>query len=203
MGLLPRILAPGLFGAEMEDAGQPVFLDPQEEALVAEVSDKRRRDFTLGRACAHHALAALGCREAVVGMGEGGAPLWPAGVVGSITHTKGYAAALVADARHFSGVGLDAERVGGVTENLWPRLFDIAERDHLLALDPINRHTMATLFFSAKEAFYKARAAKGALLFREIHIAPQEGGFTAAQGSEKLHGRYAVQGDLMVTAVWL
>jgi 4'-phosphopantetheinyl transferase EntD len=203
MGLLPRILAPDLFGAEMEDAGQPVFLHPQEEALVAGSADKRRRDFALGRVCARQALAALGYNEAVIGMGEGSVPLWPAGVVGSITHTKGYAAALVAEARHFSGVGLDAERVGGVTENLWPRLFDMAERDHLLALDPTNRHTMATLFFSAKEAFYKARSMKGALLFREIHVAPEEGGFTARQGSEKLHGRYAVQGDLMVTAVWL
>jgi 4'-phosphopantetheinyl transferase EntD len=202
MGLLSRILAPGLFGVEMEDAGQPVFLDPQEEALVAGSADKRRRDFALGRACAHQALAALGYGKAVVGMGEDGAPLWPAGVVGSITHTTGYAAALVAEARHFSGVGLDAERVGGVTENLWPRLFDAAERDHLLALDPASRHVPATLFFSAKEACYKARAMKGTLLFREIHVAPEEGGFTVTRGNEKLHGRYAVEGDLMLTAVW-
>jgi 4'-phosphopantetheinyl transferase EntD len=202
MGLLSRILAPGLFAAEMEDVGQPVFLDPQEAILVAGVSSKRRRDFTLGRGCAHEALAALGYGEAVVGMGESAAPLWPAGVVGSITHTKGYAAALVAEARHFSGVGLDAERVGGVTENLWPRLFDTAERDHLLALDPANRPVRATLFFSAKEACYKAWAVKGALLFREIHVAPEEGGFSATRANEKLHGRYAVQGDLMLTAVW-
>ena len=202
MGLLSRILAPGLFGAEMEDVGQPVFLDPQEATLVAGGSDKRRRDFTLGRSCAHEALAVLGYGVAVVGKSEDGAPLWPAGVVGSITHTTGYAAALVAEARHISGVGLDAERVGGVTENLWPRLFDGAERDHLLALDPASRPVLATLFFSAKEAFYKARAMKGALLFREIHVAPEDGGFTATRGNEKLHGRYAVQGDLMLTAIW-
>jgi 4'-phosphopantetheinyl transferase EntD len=202
MELLSRILAPGLFAAEMEDVGQPVFLDPQEAILVAGVSNKRRRDFTLGRGCAREALAALGYDEAVIGKGEDGAPLLPAGVVGSITHTKGYAAALVAEARHFSGVGLDAERVGGVTEDLWPRLFDGAERDHLLGLDPASRHAMATLFFSAKEACYKAWAGNGALLFREIHVVPEEGGFSATRANEKLHGRYAVQGDLMLTAVW-
>jgi phosphopantetheinyl transferase (holo-ACP synthase) len=61
---------------------------------------------------------------------------------------------------------------------------------------------MATLFFSAKEACYKAWAGNGALLFREIHVVPEEGGFSATRANEKLHGRYAVQGDLMLTAVW-
>ena len=96
MGLLPVLLAPGIFGAEMEDVGQPVPLHPQEEELVAQAAPKRRRDFALGRACARAALSDLGQPDAVIGQGENGAPLWPAGVVGSITHTKGYAAALVA-----------------------------------------------------------------------------------------------------------
>src|SRR5438067_3713406 len=155
MTLLPHILAPGLFGAEMEDAGQPVCLHPLEERLMTGSSDKRRRDFALGRACAHDALAALGYGDAAIGTGERGAPLWPTTVLGSITHTKGYAAALVAEARDFSGVGVDAERVGGVTEDLWPRLFDAGEREYLLALDAASRPAMATLFFSAKEACYK------------------------------------------------
>jgi 4'-phosphopantetheinyl transferase EntD len=202
MALLPRVLAAGLFGAEMDDTGQPVSLHASEEKLVAEASDKRRRDFALGRACAHDALAALRHEDAAIGMAENGAPLWPSGVLGSITHTTGYAAAVVADARHFSGIGLDAERVGGVTENLWPRLFDTAERDHLSALDAANRPVMATLFFSAKEACYKALRGGAALRFREIHIAPEGDGFTATRSGEKLRGHYALQGDLMVAAVW-
>ena len=202
MALLPRILAAGLFGAEMEDAGQPIPLHPLEERLVAASSDKRRRDFALGRACAHSALAALGHDDAVVGMGERGAPLWPGGVLGSITHTRGYAAALVAEARNFSGVGLDAERVGEVTENLWPRLFDGTERNHLLAADAASRPVLATLFFSAKEACYKAWMVRGALRFHDIQVTPEEGGFTATRADENLHGRYALQGDLMLTAAW-
>ena len=202
MALLPRILVPGLAGAEMEDAGQPVPLDPREERLVAGASDKRRRDFALGRACAHTALVALGYDDAVIGIGEGGAPLWPSGVLGSITHTRGYAAALVAEGRHFSGVGLDAERVGGVTEDLWPRLFDAAERDHLRTLDAASQLVLATLFFSAKEACYKAWALKGGPSFRQIHVTPEEGGFIATHAGEDLRGCYIQQGDLMLTAAW-
>ena len=47
MGLVGRILAAGICGAEMNDAGQPVALHPDEEILVAKAAAKRRRDFAL------------------------------------------------------------------------------------------------------------------------------------------------------------
>jgi len=202
MGLVARLLVPGIFGAEMDDAGQPLAFHPEEEPFVAKAAPKRRRDFVLGRACARAALAELGHGGAMISMGEGGAPLWPVGIVGSITHTSGYAAALAADARLFSGIGVDAERVSGVTEELWPRLFDTAERDHLMGLDDASRAILATVIFSAKEACYKAWALKGVLAFRDIHIAPDEGGFTATRSGEILRGRFVVEGDLVLTAVW-
>jgi len=202
MRLISRILAPGIFGAEMEDVGQPVLLPPEEELLVAMAADKRRRDFMLGRACARTALEQLGHHHAVIGKAEDGAPCWPAGVVGSITHAKGYAAALVGDARQFCGIGVDAERLGGMTEELWPRLFDAAECRYLSNLDGAARNLAATLFFSAKESCYKAWAIKGALPFREMHVTMEEDGFIAAWSGRILHGRYAAEGDLMVTAAW-
>jgi 4'-phosphopantetheinyl transferase EntD len=203
MGLVARLLVPGIFGAEMDDTGQPVALHPEEEPFVARAAPKRRRDFALGRACARVALAGLGHGDAAIGMGEGGAPLWPQGILGSITHTSFYAAALAADARLFSGIGVDAERVGGVTQDLWPRLFDAAERDHLMELDGASRAILATMIFSAKEASYKAWMMKGALAFRDIHVAPDEGGFIATRSGETLRGRTIVEGDLVLTAAWL
>ena len=186
----------------MFDAGQPVALHPDEEVFVASAAQKRRRDFALGRACARSALAQLGQGDAVIAMGEGGAPLWPAGTLGSITHTAGYAAALAADANRVGGIGVDAERVGGVTQDLWPRLFDTAERDHLVGLKGESQAMMATLFFSAKETAYKAWRMKGALGFRDIRITPEADGFTATRSGQSLRGRYAVEGDLMLTVAW-
>jgi 4'-phosphopantetheinyl transferase EntD len=187
----------------MEDAGQTVTLHPEEEIFVARAGAKRRRDFALGRSCARAALTQLGQAGAAIAVGEGGAPLWPGGSVGSITHTAGYAAALVADARRFGGIGVDAERVGGVTQDLWPRLFDAAERDFLMAVQDESRAVMATLFFSAKETAYKAWAMKGGLVFRDIRIAPEADSFTATRSGETLRGRYAVEGALMLTAAWI
>jgi 4'-phosphopantetheinyl transferase EntD len=202
MALLSAILDPGLFGAEIEDGGQPVALPALEEALVEKSAPKRRREFALGRACARAALEKLGHGGAVIGRAANGAPLWPQGIIGSITHTRDYAAAVVGEARHHSGIGVDAERVGGVTQDLWPRLFDDAERAHLMGLDAADRLIAATLFFSAKEACYKAWGGVGALAFREIRVTQGGDRFTAVRASEILQGRYAVDGDLMLTAVW-
>lgn len=202
MALLTAILGAGLFGAEIEDRGQPVLLPAPEEALVEKAAPKRRREFALGRACARGALEKLGYGGAVIGRGANGAPLWPQGITGSITHTRDYAAAVAGEARRFSGIGVDAERVGGVTQDLWPRLFDDAERDHLMGLDEAKRLVIATLIFSAKEASYKAWGGRGPLAFREIRVTPGNDRFTAVRAGEILQGRYAVDGDLMLTAVW-
>jgi 4'-phosphopantetheinyl transferase EntD len=198
---LPQLLAPGLHGAEIWDVGQAVAIHPQENHHVARAAEKRRRDFALGRACARAALSDLGHGEAVIATGEAGAPVWPAGIVGSITHTKGYAAATAGEASRFDGVGVDAERVGGVGEELWPRLFTEAERAQLMTQqDPA---LAATLLFSAKEAAYKAWALKGALTFRAIEIVLEEGSFTAGRSGGSLRGRFGLVDDLVLTLAWI
>jgi 4'-phosphopantetheinyl transferase EntD len=197
-GLVSRLLAPGLSGAEIWDEGQPVAVHPREEVHVARSAQKRRRDFALGRACARAALGGFGHGDAVIAKGEDGAPLWPPGIAGSITHTGGYAAALTG--KNFAGIGIDAEQVGGVTQDLWPRLFTAAEQDHLrTGSDPL---LAATLLFCAKEASYKAWALKGALVFREIEITLEEDGFIAARADARLSGRYAVEEGLVLAAAW-
>jgi 4'-phosphopantetheinyl transferase EntD len=196
--LVSRLLVPGLCGAEIWDKGQSVVIHPDEEIHVAQSAPKRRRDFALGRACARAALAGLGHGEAVIAKGDDGAPLWPSGIAGSITHTDGYAAALVGN--RFAGIGIDAERVGGVTPDLWPRLFTSAEQERLRAeADPLRA---ATLLFSAKEASYKAWALKGALAFREIDVTLDEGGFVATGPNASVSGRHAVEKDLVLVAAW-
>jgi len=199
--LVARLLAPGLSGAEIMDVGQVVAIHPQEEVHVAQSAERRRRDFALGRFCARAAMAPLGHGAAAIPMGEGGAPHWPDGLLGTITHTKAYAAAVAGRTRDFSGIGVDAERVGGVSEELWPRLFAAAEREQLLAAQ--DRSVKATLLFSAKEACYKAWRLKAPPAFRDIHIALEERGFLATHAGRTLQGHHVVEGDLVLTAVWV
>ena len=199
-GLLAPLLPGGVFGAELFDRGQDVRLSPEDAALVAGSSEKRRRDFALGRACARAALAQAGL-YAPVGRASHGAPVWPPGIRGSITHTQGYAAAIVARQESFSGLGVDAERIGRVEEKLWPRLFDKAERAWLAVQD--DAAVMATLLFAAKEAAFKASnpPAGAALQFQALSIeATGDGTFAVQDGAGE--GHYAVGGGLVLACVF-
>jgi 4'-phosphopantetheinyl transferase EntD len=197
--MIALLLPPGAFGVEMRDSGQDIPLHPEEAALVAGAVEKRRREFALGRACARAALVAMGADMAAIGRGPGGAPLWPAGMVGSITHTQGYACAVVGAAQHFSALGVDAERVGGVGDDLLPRLFDDAERARLMAMDDAQRRVAATLGFSAKEACFKAWGAR----FRDVHIEWGDGVFRAECARGTGEGRFVVRDGLALTAIFL
>jgi 4'-phosphopantetheinyl transferase EntD len=205
LSLVSRVLAPQVAGAEIEDSGQPVVIHPQEAAMVARSGEKHRRDFTLGRFCAHAALAQLGGAGGAIGRGGNGAPVWPAGFSGSITHTAGYAAALVARTSCFLSLGVDAERVGGIGDNLIPRLFDTAERALLADLTEERRKLVATILFSAKEATFKALnpVTGKKLSFQDIHVELAETIFRATCGSQELAGNFAVGGDLVLTSAFL
>jgi 4'-phosphopantetheinyl transferase EntD len=193
------------------DDGRQVALHPHEAPLVARAAGKRRRDFTLGRACAHAALAKLGVPDAPLGRAASGAPLWPEGIVGSITHTQGFAAALAGRTAAFTALGLDAERTGAMDEALAPRLFTAAEMAWLSGQDGACRRHAATLLFSAKEAYYKLfhPLAGRRLDFRQVEVVAGDGVFSARQPAARddwrqpLGGRFAVADDLVVTAIAL
>ncbi len=200
ISLLARLHGPELLSAETEDQGQALRLFPEEEALVKNSVPKRRREFALGRACGHAVLEKLGHGNWAIGRSANGAPLWPPGIAGSITHTDGYAGALLGRSPQISRIGIDAERVGRVTRDLWPRLFDTSEQAYLASLDDAAQAVAATLFFSAKEACFKAWG--GTLVFEDIHITPDADGFLAVRAGETLRGRHALKDDLLVTAAW-
>src|ERR1700732_3989091 len=74
-------------------------------------TQKRQREFLAGRWCAEEALQCLGAGSTHVAMAEDRAPIWPDGVVGSITHTGDFAAAAVARAADIAGLGIDSEQI--------------------------------------------------------------------------------------------
>ncbi|HEY9524281.1 MAG TPA: 4'-phosphopantetheinyl transferase superfamily protein [Thermopolyspora sp.] len=151
--ILPRrVVAVDTF----EDARGAVLF-PEEEALMARAVDNRRRAFTTARVCARAALARLGHPPAPILRGERGAPIWPAGVVGSITHCHGYRAAAVAHATDVLTIGVDAEPNDVLPEGVLDIVADPDERAwiaDLTATRPIV--CWDRLLFSAKESVYKA-----------------------------------------------
>jgi|SRR5215469_11702932 len=134
-----------------------VELFPAEEAVIANAVDKRRREFTTARACARAALAKLGLPPVPILPGTRGAPQWPAGVVGSITHCAGYRASAVAFDAEMVTIGVDAEPHDKLPDGVLGVVASDSERTKLTALTALQPGVCwDRLLFSAKESVYKA-----------------------------------------------
>jgi 4'-phosphopantetheinyl transferase EntD len=132
-------------------------LYPEEEAVVAQAVDKRRREFAVVRSCARRAMEKLGVSPRPILPGERGAPAWPAGLKGSMTHCDGYCAAALVRAADLASLGIDAEPHQPLPEGVLEavRLPTEAERLRRLAAGHPDVH-WDRLLFSAKESVYKA-----------------------------------------------
>jgi 4'-phosphopantetheinyl transferase EntD len=156
-GMIEEILPTSVSYAEAFADPPDAVLFPEEMAIVAKAVDKRRREFTTGRSCARSALRGLGVAPAPILTGERGAPQWPPGIVGSITHCAGYRAAAVARTGDIVTIGLDAEPEDRLPDGVLDVISLAGERARL-------RDLAATapgicwdrVLFSAKEAVYKA-----------------------------------------------
>ncbi|MFJ6565969.1 4'-phosphopantetheinyl transferase [Streptomyces sp. NPDC091292] len=135
-------------------------LFPEEEALIARAVPKRRYEFTTARLCAREALARLGHPAAPILRDPRGAPLWPEGVVGSLTHCAGYRAAAVAHRDDLAALGLDAEPNAPLPDPDTLALVSLAgERERLAGLAAAHAGLGVhwdRLLFSAKESVYKS-----------------------------------------------
>jgi len=139
------------------DEGTDAPLFPEEEALMTKAVAKRRREFTAVRACARRAMEKLGVPAQPVLPGERGAPGWPDGLTGSMTHCTGYCAAALVRARDLASVGIDAEVHGPLPDGVLDAIALSAEAEHVgrLAANRPEVH-WDRLLFSAKESVYKA-----------------------------------------------
>jgi 4'-phosphopantetheinyl transferase EntD len=155
--MIETILPTGVNSAE--ELGQPrdVFMFPEELAGIAKAVPRRRAEFATGRHCARLALADLGVPAAPIVRGEAGAPVWPDGVVGSITHCTGYTAAAVGRAEDVAALGIDAEPHGALPADVLDVVTLEEERAELAELAAARPGVCwDRLLFSAKESVYKA-----------------------------------------------
>lgn len=161
------------------------FLFPEEVDAVARAVDKRRTEFATVRQCARAALAELDVPPVPILPGPKGAPRWPDGIVGSMTHCAGYRAAAVARASAVTSIGIDAEPAAPLPDDDVLRLVsDETERAALAELG-IRRPDIPwdRLLFSAKESVYKTWfPLMGSWLgFEDARVAlDADGSFTAA-----------------------
>jgi 4'-phosphopantetheinyl transferase EntD len=209
MILAPRLLGLPIRTAEMNPRLAQEDLLPGEERAVTRAVASRRREFCAGRGCARKAMAALGARAAPILQGEDRAPVWPDGLVGSITHTDAWCAAAVA--RTSDGIralGLDVEPAEPIDPALL-RIICLPQERALAARDSL----LGRLLFSAKESAYKAQYQLSRTLLgfhaMQVLLDEQAQRFVAVfqkdvapfSRGDALEGRYVVHQGFLMTAV--
>lgn len=216
--MIEEILPAAVAAEDTREEWLDVELFPEELAALGRAVEKRRREFTAARACARRALERLGVAPCAIANGERGQPLWPRGVVGSITHCAGYRACAVAREAQVVGVGIDAEPHAPLPEGVLGEIARAEERPRLARLAGAEPAVhWDRLLFCAKEAVYKVWFPLAAcwLGFEDatLTLDPVGGAFqarllkpwpnTAAALPEILEGRWLVREGLVLTAIAL
>lgn len=151
---LPRGIALVAFDGS---AGEEFEIFAEEERLLSPGALPRRvTEFRLGRHAAHLALEQLGREPEPILRGSSREPIWPSGVVGSITHSRNLAIALVGRSSDSAGTGVDLENRDRYFPGLETKIAREDEQARLRQLDAARKAEMTLEIFSAKESIYKA-----------------------------------------------
>jgi 4'-phosphopantetheinyl transferase EntD len=164
---------------------------PEERAAIAHAVAGRQGDYLGVRDCARTALISLGLAPERIGTGPRREPIWPPGVVGSLTHCAGYRAAAVARAGSMHSVGIDAEPHEPLPEGVLETVGLPEEVRAVAALERDDPRThWSRLLFCAKEAVYKAWfPLTGEWLgFEEASVSIETTGHNLRRHHQGLHG---------------
>lgn len=184
-------------------------LYPEERWPLERAGVIRQSEYAAGRLLARELLARLGVGNGPFLDGEDGAPRWPEGVVGSISHCSSLCSVAIARRTDVGSLGIDIEQA-----------LPLDEASEALVVQPEDGASMSRfttevgslagkLVFSAKEAAYKAvyPIIHRFLEFPEVIIREGGGGrFTpvvrvAAAELPALRGRYCLSDGFIATAV--
>jgi 4'-phosphopantetheinyl transferase EntD len=216
---LAALFPAGVVATELRSPVGADRLLPEEARGCENFAPKRLGEFAAGRVCARRALAELGIAGFALRRGADRYPIWPEGIVGSITHTGGFCGAAVAPCGALRAIGLDAER-GAIGPELWPQICTATEIAWLQSLPGPDRSIAASVVFSAKEAFYKCQYGVGGewLEFHDLAveiaepeprrggsflIRPVRGDRLAGMAGRAQAGRFRLEGELVMTGVAL
>lgn len=175
---LAALLPPGAAVAALGVQEATGSLLGSEAAAARTMAPARRLEFAAGRQCARTALVRLGgSGEQAIPRGPGRNPLWPTGIVGSITHGAGLAAAALAPARLCPGLGIDLEEPAALDASLVNRVALPAELASGLPAMAGGIEHAARILFSAKESTYKCLwPLTGRFLeFHDLELSPRDG----------------------------
>ena len=129
-------------------------LMPSEAEVVSNARPNRKTEFAAGRRAARRAMLSLGVAPTPILAGADRAPIWPPGLIGSISHCETICIAVVAVQGNVQSVGIDIEPSTPLEDDL---LNTICSDQEITRISGPNRLLHAKRIFSAKEAAFKAQ----------------------------------------------
>ena len=182
-----------------------------ESAAIERAVPKRRSEYITGRVNARSAMAALGIEPCEILQNTDRAPIWPKGIVGSISHSNALCVAAVACDTQFQSLGIDVEITEPLDLDLVDAICTDADRAWINSLPPAQVGLNAKLIFSAKEAAYKCQypSSKTVLEFHDLDLfVNSETAILTAQfrrdvanfpAGTRLYGKFAILADHIIT----
>lgn len=201
-----RALASGVFGGRCGlgvvriGSADPATLPRVEQSAILGAAPQRKSEFAAGRQAARLAMG----RPDAIPMGADRAPLWPSGWIGSISHSGGWAVAVV---RQGSGlIGVDLEADGELPGEVVSEILTPAEGEFCAG-----NLRLARVIFAIKEAVYKAQYPVSRVIFdfQTLEISLSESRFSArfrhsvgpfAEG-DRISGAWASGGGFLIAGV--
>lgn len=195
---IETLSSPGiLVGHRLISPGDELALLAEEERAMASQLVEVRRASGAARIVGRALLARLGHAACAVPRGPAGAPLWPAGIIGSFAHDERVAVAAVAMHRDVAALGIDVEPA----EWLPPGMLDMvatAQERRALGDDPYRER----LLFAAKEAVYKALYPLDGIFLEfhdiEVDLAARK---AVVRNGREVELRYCVAAHVVVLAL--
>ena len=203
--ILQSLFPSGCAVAIRTEPGNVSDLFESEAAFVRDACASRRAEFAAGRACVRQALRDVGAPPYAILPDDCRAPIWPHGLVGSISHCPGLCVAVIAHRLLRKAIGVDVETNDRLADGIRDIVATPVEREELarlrgsLACDPLK------LLFVIKEALFKLYfpAARHFLEFHHMRVSldPAVGAFEGALvdnaapsafGRRRFAGRFGV-----------
>lgn len=149
---IAELSIPGVaIGHRLIAVGDENALWPEEEPALARSVTKVRRASGAARIVARELMEKLGVKQQAIPKAQSGAPIWPAGIVGSMAHDSTVAVAALTKRDNFLSLGIDIEPA----EPLETKLLGIVATKR--ELEKIGEDSCrGRLLFATKEAVYKA-----------------------------------------------
>lgn len=197
---LPHGLCVGVSIPPDEDEISPAVLarlHADEARHAATLRPPRRDTWIAGRLALRAALQRMGIDAAAILPNHRGAPAMPPGMVGSISHTRTTAVALVAEDTGWA-IGVDIERNTLGRQDISRHVLTEPERAEVARLPPEQRGPSIMQRFSLKESIYKAidPFLQRYVRFREVAVTPLD------QGRVAVEPRLEHGGPLEIEAWW-